>query len=52
SFLHLAGFRSRGCLTLPKSSPKWVKENGDWDAVTPFGVRIFKPEIGEWREVS
>ena len=23
-----------------------------WDALTTFGVRIWKPEIGEWREVS
>lgn len=37
---------------LPKSSPKWLEENGEWDAVTPFGVRILKPEVGEWREVS
>ncbi|CAM9236615.1 unnamed protein product, partial [Hapterophycus canaliculatus] len=46
------GFNSRRCLALPKASPKWLKENGDWDAVTPFGVRILKPEVGEWREVS
>lgn len=37
---------------LPKSSPKWLEEHGEWDAVTPFGVRILKPGVGEWREVS
>ncbi|CAN0398456.1 unnamed protein product [Ectocarpus sp. 12 AP-2014] len=47
-----AGFNSRKCLTLPESSPKWLDDNGEWDAVTPFGIRILKPEIGEWREVS
>lgn len=36
---------------LPKSSPKWLQENGEWDALTPFGVRILKPEVGAWREV-
>lgn len=39
-------------MTLPESSPKWLEDNGEWDAVTPFGIRILKPEIGEWREVS
>ncbi|CAM9257130.1 unnamed protein product, partial [Phaeothamnion confervicola] len=24
----------------------------EWDAVTPFGVRLWKPETGKWREVS
>ncbi|CAM9737186.1 unnamed protein product, partial [Ectocarpus sp. 13 AM-2016] len=47
-----AGFNSRKCLTLPESSPKWLEDNGEWDAVTPFGIRILKPEIGEWREVT
>lgn len=42
---------ARRCLTLPKASPKWLTEDGEWDAVTAFGVRILKPEIGEWREV-
>ena len=37
---------------LPRSSPKWLDGDGEWDAVTPFGVRILKPEVGEWREVS
>lgn len=36
---------------LPKSSPKWLEKNGEWDALTPFGVRILKPEVGAWREV-
>lgn len=39
-------------MTFPKASPKWLGEGGGWDAVTTFGVRILKPEIGEWREVS
>ena len=39
-------------MIFPKASPKWLKEGGGWDAVTTFGVRILKPEIGEWREVS
>ncbi|CAM9116456.1 unnamed protein product [Ectocarpus fasciculatus] len=47
-----AGFNSRKCLTLPESSPKWLEDTGEWDAVTPFGIRILKPEIGEWREVT
>ncbi|CAN0371684.1 unnamed protein product, partial [Ectocarpus sp. 8 AP-2014] len=38
-----AGFNSRKCLTLPESSPKWLEDNGEWDAVTPFGIRILKP---------
>lgn len=43
----------RKCLLLPKSSPKWLDESsGEWDAVTPFGVRILKPGVGEWTEVS
>ena len=27
-------------------------DNEGWDALTTFGVRIWKPEVGEWREVS
>lgn len=39
-------------MTFPKASPKWLKKGGGWDAVTTFGIRILKPEIGEWREVG
>lgn len=38
-------------MALPKACPKWRTMDGSWDAVTAFGVRILKPEIGEWREV-
>jgi len=27
-------------------------DGAQWDALTTFGVRIWKPEIGAWREVS
>ncbi|KAH8045263.1 hypothetical protein JL722_14328 [Aureococcus anophagefferens] len=27
-------------------------DSAQWDALTTFGVRIWKPEIGAWREVS
>lgn len=38
---------------LPSVNPREEPSNvSQWDALTTFGVRIWKPEIGEWREVS
>jgi len=37
----------------PKEQPaESTPTTAQWDALTTFGVRIWKPEIGEWREVS
>lgn len=52
--LYAAGFSSPGAITLPEGAPQWRcdKDNATIDGLTTFGIRFYKPSIGEWREVS
>jgi pellino protein len=46
-----AGFNNDRDIFLSDSAPKW-QEGTEWDALTTFGMRLWTPETGIWREVS
>ena len=41
-----AGFNGERNIFLSETAPKWQEAETGWDALTTFGVRIWKPEVG------
>lgn len=49
-----AGFNDKQQIFLSENAPKWQQGDRpeDWDALTTFGVRVWRPDTRVWQEVS
>lgn len=52
--IYAGGFNDKRAITVAESVPKWQRSSDetDWDSLTTFGIRVWRPDVMCWREIS